>query len=93
MDPLLLVQSMTPEIYEKLRTAVETGKWFDGSPLSDAQRESSMQAVMMYQSKVESSGQHMSVGQDGDIVHKSKRELKQQFSAPESIARFKQNDF
>lgn len=93
MDPMLLVQSMTPEVYERLKTAVETGKWLDGTPLSEAQRESSMQAVLMYQSKVEGSEQHMSVGADGDIVHKSKRELKQQFSEQKSIARFKQDDF
>lgn len=106
MDISLLVKSMTPEVYERLLQAVETGKWLDGSPLSEYQRESSMQAVMLYQSTVLKSDQHMTIGAQGDIVHKSKRELKGQFvednsQLPEenndnqnnTIARFKQDDF
>lgn len=106
MDISLLVKSMTPEVYERLLQAVETGKWLDGSPLSEDQRESSMQAVMLYQSTVLKSDQHMTIGAQGDIVHKSKRELKGQFvednsQLPEenndnqnnTIARFKQDDF
>ena len=32
-----LLASMTPEIYERLRQAVETGKWPDGTPLNEEQ--------------------------------------------------------
>ena len=33
-----LLASMTPEIYERLRQAVETGKWPDGTPLNEEQK-------------------------------------------------------
>ena len=67
-----LLASMTPEIYERLRQAVETGKWPDGTPLNEEQKASSMQAVMLYQAKIEKSSEHMTVGESGEIVHKSK---------------------
>lgn len=88
-----LVKSMTPEIYQRLLTAVETGKWLDGSELTEQQQESSLQAILLYQSKVLESDQHMTVGATGEVVHKSRQELKQQFSNQENIARFKQHDF
>ena len=93
MDAKALVQAMTPEVYENLRTAVETGKWPDGTPLTEAQKEHSMQAVLMYQAKVLDSDQHMTVNGQGEIVHKSRQQLKQQFQTESDIARFKQDDF
>ncbi|WP_334060559.1 YeaC family protein [Alteromonas sp. S005] len=91
-----LVASMTPEIYERLRQAVETGKWPDGTPLNDEQKASSMQAVMLYQSKIERSSEHMTVGESGEIVHKSKadfkRSLRDEQEDKNTIARFKQDD-
>ena len=107
MDTTQLVNSMTPEVYNKLLQAVETGKWLDGSALTEQQKEVSMQAVMLYQSRVLKSDQHMTVGASGDIVHKSRQELKTAFSDQNSeahsqhqhagqdntIARFKQDDF
>ena len=88
-----LIKAMTPEIYDRLLLAVETGKWPDGAKLTDEQRENSMQAVMIYQAKVLGSEQHMTVGADGEIVNKNRQELKSQFSSQPSIARFKQDDF
>ena len=44
-----LLSAMTPEVYTRLRQAVETGKWPDGTVLSEEQRESCMQAVLLYQ--------------------------------------------
>ncbi|QJR82449.1 DUF1315 family protein [Alteromonas pelagimontana] len=90
-----LLAGMTPEVYDRLRQAVETGKWPDGTPLSEAQRASSMQAVLLYQSKVEKSSEHMTVNERGEIVHKSKREFKDalaQDGDENTIARFKQDD-
>ena len=52
MDIDALVKSMSQQTYERLLQAVETGKWLDGSELSEAQKESSLQAVMMYQAKI-----------------------------------------
>lgn len=70
---------MTPHIYENLRTAVELGKWPDGTPLSDEQKSNSLQAVLMYQAKVEQSDEHMTIGSDGEVVQKSRQELKREF--------------
>ena len=88
-----LVQSMTEETYNKLSLAVETGKWSDGSRLSNEQLENSLQMVMLYQAQVLKSDEHFTVGADGEIVTKSREQLKQQFSQQPSIARFKQDDF
>jgi uncharacterized protein YeaC (DUF1315 family) len=43
-----LIDSLTPELYERLKTAVETGRWPDGRPLSEAQRSHSMSAVIAW---------------------------------------------
>ncbi|KXI29971.1 YeaC family protein [Paraglaciecola hydrolytica] len=96
----MLLQNMSAPVYEKLREAVETGKWLDGAPLTEAQKSTCLQAVMVYQAKVLKPDQHMTIGENGEIVHKSRdtlqRELKQE-SAQQSfdnqtIARFKQDD-
>ncbi|BDX05977.1 YeaC family protein [Planctobacterium marinum] len=93
MTPESLLQAMTPEIYERLRQSVETGKWLDGEPLSTQQQETCMQAIIMYQSRVMASKEHMTVNEHGEIVHLSKRELKEQFNPQQDIARFSQDDF
>ncbi|WP_100640856.1 YeaC family protein [Alteromonas facilis] len=89
-----LITSLTPELYERIKLLVETGKWFDGTALSSEQRDTLLQAVMVYQSKVEQSGEHMTIGADGEIVQKSRQELKNEMKmAQESlIARFKKHD-
>ncbi|MFT5676257.1 MAG: hypothetical protein ACI808_002198 [Paraglaciecola sp.] len=96
MNTEMLLQAMTSETYEKLREAVEIGKWLDGSQLTAQQRETSMQAVMLYQAKVLKSEQHMTVGENGEIVQKSRQQLQQDMSQDpfkhQTIARFKQDD-
>jgi uncharacterized protein len=51
---------------------------------------------MLYQSKVLKSDQHMTVGENGQIVHKSREALKQELAQQsfdnQTIARFKQDD-
>jgi uncharacterized protein YeaC (DUF1315 family) len=74
-----LVEAMTPQIYENLRTAVEIGKWSDGNLLSEEQKSNSLQAVLMNQAKVEQSEEHMTIGKNGEVVHKSCSELKKEF--------------
>ncbi len=98
MNVEALVASMSPDVYEKLLQAVETGKWLDGSPITDIQRESCMQAVMLYQAKILKPDQHMTISEDGEVIHKSRQQLKAEMSqnTPEetnTIARFKKNDF
>ncbi|WP_412972924.1 YeaC family protein [Glaciecola sp. MF2-115] len=80
MDIQQLVKAMTPEVYENLRNAVETGKWPDGNALSEEQKSNSMQAVLMYQAQVEQSDQHMTIGKNGEVVQKSRQQLQQDFA-------------
>ncbi|WP_105199782.1 MULTISPECIES: YeaC family protein [unclassified Pseudoalteromonas] len=87
-----LVQSITPEVYERLQYGAATGKWPDGNPLSEQQKEQTVQLVMLYQAKVLKSDEQFTVGADGQLVQKSKKELKQQFKAENEIARFSEND-
>ncbi|MGM0905405.1 MAG: YeaC family protein [Pseudomonadota bacterium] len=86
-----LIKAMNQEVYERLVHAVETGKWPDGNRLSDEQRENSIQLVMAYQARYASSGEAFTIGANGEMVTKTKRELKEQFkdTPEESIARFK----
>ena len=44
-----LIDSITPDIYQRLKQAVEIGKWPDGSALTDEQKALSMQAVIAYE--------------------------------------------
>ncbi len=87
-----MLANITPEVYENLKYAVETGKWQNGQKLTERQREDSLQLVLAYQSKVEKSKQHFTVGENGEMVMKSKRELKKEFLAETDIARFDQDD-
>ena len=83
MDAEQLLNAITPEVYERLVYAVETGRWPEGTPLSQEQRDSCMQAVMLYQSKHNTDAQHMTVAAGSEISFKSKQELKKQFSQEE----------
>lgn len=48
MDYRKMVSSLTPEIYENLKRAVELGKWPNGERLTPEQREHCLQAVIAY---------------------------------------------
>ncbi|WP_318435497.1 YeaC family protein [Photobacterium leiognathi] len=100
MDVSKLLAAMTPEVYERMSFAVETGKWPDGTALSSEQRDSAMQAVMLYQSKYNTEAQHMTVAVGGEIKFKTKAEFKREFSTSQEstsntssdIARFEHDD-
>lgn len=49
MDKQAILQALTPEIVEKFRTAIQLGKWENGVRLTDEQRETCMQAVMVWE--------------------------------------------
>lgn len=51
MDYRQLLESLTPEMYEGLKRAVELGKWPDGRRLSPEQRELCLQAVIAYDNR------------------------------------------
>lgn len=74
-----MIASMTPEVYQRLATAVETGKWADGVALTPEQKENSLQLVMLWQARHNDNPQHMSVGKGGEMVMKSKKQLKEEF--------------
>ncbi|MCB1666552.1 MAG: DUF1315 family protein [Pseudomonadales bacterium] len=46
-----LINSITPEIHENLKTAVETGRWANGERLSQEQVEHCMQAIIAYEAR------------------------------------------
>ncbi|EBX9032434.1 DUF1315 family protein, partial [Salmonella enterica subsp. enterica serovar Heidelberg] len=46
-----IINSMTPEVYQRLSTAVELGKWPDGVALTPEQKENSLQLVMLWQAR------------------------------------------
>jgi uncharacterized protein YeaC (DUF1315 family) len=51
MEYTQLVDQLTPDLVERFRKALETGAWPDGRPLSDAQKESCMQAVIAFEAR------------------------------------------
>lgn len=48
MDYQQMITSMTPDMYRRLRLAVELGKWPDGQVLTPEQRENALQAVIAW---------------------------------------------
>ncbi|AGN84485.1 MULTISPECIES: YeaC family protein [Enterobacteriaceae] len=85
-----IVNSMTPEIYQRLVTAVELGKWPDGVALTAEQKENSLQLVMLWQARNNTQAQHMTIDTNGQMVMKSKQQLKEDFGiSPKPIATFK----
>lgn len=85
-----MLATMTPEVYQRLVTAVETGKWADGVTLTPEQKENSLQLVMLWQARHNDQPQHMSVGKGGQLVMKTKRELKEEFGiTDDNVTRIK----
>lgn len=78
-----LLTGMTPALYQRLQSASETGKWPDGTPLTPQQREHSLQLVMLWQAKYNQHPEHMTIGPQGEMVIKSKRELTQELGIDE----------
>ena len=46
-----LYSIVTPEIYERFKTAVELGKWPNGVQLTKAQKQICLQAIIAYDNK------------------------------------------
>ena len=51
MDFLKLAESLTPEIYEIFKRAIELGKWPDGRVLTAEQKQICIQAIMLYEKR------------------------------------------
>ena len=85
-----MIKGMTPEVYQRLVTAVELGKWADGVALTAEQKENCLQLVMLWQARNNTNAQHMTIDTQGQMVMKSKQQLKEDFGiAPKSIATLK----
>lgn len=91
MDLDKLIDNMPEEVYQKMKSAAELGKWADGTALTGAQKEHTLQVVMLYQARHLSQTDHFTIGAGGEINELSKSELKKQFKG-ETIAEFKQED-
>lgn len=90
MDIEQIIDSMTPEVYQRLATAVELGKWPDGVALTPEQKENSLQLVMLWQARYNTDAQHMTIDTSGQMVMKSKQQLKEDFGiVPKPIATVK----
>lgn len=85
MDFFSLVSAMSADTYQNLVEAVATKRWADGTLLSDQQHAHSMQLVMAYQAKILRSDEPFTIGTDGQMVVKSKAEMKQQLDAAPAI--------
>jgi uncharacterized protein YeaC (DUF1315 family) len=46
-----ILAALNPDIVDRLRTAVEIGKWPNGDRLTDEQRATSMRAVLLWEGK------------------------------------------
>lgn len=84
------LRAMTPEIYERMKNAVETGRWPDGNKLSAAQLENAMELVMVYQAKRLKQDDHFTIAPSGELLMKTKGDFRAELRlrAGADIARF-----
>ncbi|RTR33421.1 YeaC family protein [Shewanella atlantica] len=86
-----MIDEMPHEVYERLVSGVELGKWEDGTVLTQEQRDSTMQLVMLYQARRLDQTDHFTISSEGKMNELTKAQLKKQFKG-EAIAEFKQED-
>ncbi len=84
MDLITTVDSMSKEMYLRLKSAAETGKWPEGTSVDKAQQETALQLTMAYQARHLNNNEMLTIGSDGLIVEKSKRELKADMTGTDS---------
>ena len=90
MEIAQIVENMTEDVYQRLATAVELGKWPEGVALTPAQKENCLQLVMLWQARYNNDAQHMTIDTRGQMVMKSKQQLKEDFGiASKHIATLK----
>ncbi|WP_019028095.1 YeaC family protein [Colwellia piezophila] len=87
MDLLNTIDAMSNDMYLRLNCAAETGKWPEGTVVDKAQRATALQLSMAYQARHFDNDQMLTIGADGHIVEKNKRQLKAEFSGakPEDV--------
>ncbi len=92
MDFLKAIDTMPEAVYLKLKQAVEIGKWENGTKLTEQQKSTCLQAVMAWQAKHLDNHDHMTIGNQGQIIEQSKAQLKKAMSE-QQIVRFNHDDF
>ncbi len=68
MNKQTVLASLTPDLVDKFRVAIELGKWSDGRKLTAEQRETCMQAVMIWEHE------HLSPAERVGFIHKPIRD-------------------
>lgn len=68
MNKAEILKALTPEIVSRFKTAIELGKWADGNKLTDEQRQTCMQAVMVWEHE------HLSEEERTGYIHKPKKD-------------------
>ncbi|AKE51979.1 hypothetical protein TQ33_1015 [Kangiella geojedonensis] len=69
MDFSQLIKTLTPDMIERFTVAVETGKWPDGAVLTEQQKETCIQAIMLYKARhSEDDSEPFTVTKTGDLV-------------------------
>lgn len=89
MDLIKTIDAMSNDMYLRLKCAAETGKWPEGTVVDKAQRATALQLSMAYQARHLDNDEMLTIGPDGHIVEKNKRQLKAEFSSnkPEKEAK------
>ena len=64
MNKETILATLTPELVDKFRLAIEIGKWDDGRRLTSEQRETCMQAVMIWEHE------HLAPSERTGYIHK-----------------------
>lgn len=67
MNKQAILAALTPEVVASFRTAIELGKWADGKRLTQEQRETCMQAVMVWEHE------HLPESERTGYIHKPKK--------------------
>jgi len=69
-DFMQMIENITPDIAERLKLAVEIGKWPDGERLSQEQKELCLQALITWEAK--NLPEELRIGYMGEQQCKSK---------------------
>ncbi|ELA08286.1 hypothetical protein MOMA_06981 [Moraxella macacae 0408225] len=68
MDKQQILDALTPQIIEKFRTAIQLDKWENGVRLTDKQRHTCMQAVMIWEHE------YLPINERIGYIHRPKKE-------------------
>ena len=49
MNDIDLIKTITPDIYERFKKAIETGKWNDRTLLTEDQKAITLRAIILYE--------------------------------------------